>query len=1282
LGGSSASSQTAFSSKTIKNNLRNAIAKGNTDRVKKIARNLNLKSRDTKALVAVAQENAPKDFWGRALSDVQSTVENTAKGLPGMAWSLAKSATPIPAIVAAAQGKHVGVEGVASSLPIVGPMVVAPVYGAVTRKEIPTSPFGSQAGQSLRNSYERAIHPTQAVKDYSQRPFSSLVEDVGNVATFLGPAGKAIGAAGEAANVGAETATAAGDTARAAQLAARSARLGTLSQRFGQVSHAADIVSDAPFFPVSLPAKALNLALTGGQLPAESVGRLLPAALRGKTVPGLVGSEKLRPVMDALRISPNMRAVRNILRKSSETRAFTADEIANRFRDQQRILPQPDEQRAMALIGQGQADALAKLRQLIPTNEFDKIIRDPQGPIGRAFTPESVYLATDIVSGRNPELAARVQQALELGRPGRQARAKGYSDRGGQLRQEQFGYQPLTIAMDRATKGLTRRVELIRKQLDRREKAASNVENAVMARAQAVADRTNKTRTVALQRQAQSNMLRNYRVKTLAQIAKLRSDLAVTRSEMRKTGIEYRARRDQYMKALRVDPKYAGMPKLRSEMLDAYKRYSDLLTLRTKLDRSIQQLTRNIPDAPPLVRVPAEMSAEKVMRTMPGAGRASILRTQANATARRVATAERRLAEQAKQTAASVEAAPARLRPILETNRLVNTELHRIGAQYKAAGLPAAQNLWDQAASQIPETLQMLQQNGINVEHFINPNEMRKLGISDTGQLSLPRISRLNESRRRTGKGRGYDMTLSAQGRAEIARANQLIEHQTMQEIAALPFMKRGTDLSMMKDANGEPLFPMMQGPNSQFPTRKELNDAGYEIWDPTNIFGSRPVANAESIIAPKVLVEAFKSYYGPGGLASRTMNTVLRYTLDPMTRAFKIAVLPLSPSWNVGNFITNAFMATFVAGIDPVTLARNIKQAIEIRKQTGEWPGGKRLYSSTSAVETMDFMSGRNREAQSRLGQIATGKFSPVHVGFATNQTVDNMYRAAVYLTKEKKFGSEGAIKMALRAMGDFTNLSPFERNTVRRIIPFYAWLKHMTQVVVRLPIEHPYRTAWILHMSNLFKDQQPWEELLPSFMRGFIPLGSDTTLGVQNFMPFSNPFGITEIQKNLNPFIKLALTNIPGLPTYGQNFLTGRPYTRPPGTGRYNEFGNPTGTPPSLLEQLRQMSPQIRMIDAASGRKNVARYETGDPILVRGANGKLQKIEVPQNPTKWITQFLGVPTSSKKTLKSIADTIIARKVKQWEAANPQKDLSKGGGSWLPHAAPSSNKTSKYLTR
>lgn len=983
-GGTKKAKTKTFSAKAANKAVQAAVSSGDVKTVRRLANATNLGDRDRKALIAVTKKFGGGNILDRAANDISSTLSGLPKGIGRLSVSAAKEVVVNPATlpVRIAKGHSPGPQ----DIPIAG-LFYGAGKGAVTGKESPDSPFSSSIGASYRRTYERAIHPQQAAREYSAHPVGSFLEDVGNVAPVLGGASK---------------------VAKLAGLERTASALETASRAGGEVAN-------APFLPVSRTARLANRGLA-------RLGERAAASSR-------IRSGLLEP----LRLTPEARALKPILRAAEERKGAVAEGLVKPFRQMEKILPKRAEQEAMFLVGQHQVDNLVRAREVLPKADFERLITET--PYLRDVAPESVHLAIDAISGANPQLKTRIDQALELGQAGRQAREAGYLRGGPEGRQAQTGFAPLEGA-----------------------------------------------------------------------------------------------------------------------------------------------------------------------------------------------------------TAGSLAEAPARLRPALAANRAVVGELTRQAKVLDSAGLPSA--TFDQIARDIPTTLDALEAAGVNPEHFINPGQPLQVGGAEG--LNLPRQRRTSQSRFRSGRS-PHEMTLRAQAKAEVKLARQIVENQTVKQVAELPFVKKASE--MVNQETGTPL------------TLTELHDLGLTAWSPTGLFEEVHQLGPDTLVMPKGLMDSFKSYYTP-----KNWEKLAEVTYDPLTRAFKTIVLPLSPAWNMGNLITNAFMATFVAGENPISLVRSMAQTIAEHRRTGEWAGPERLFSSGSTHETLDYLGGANAP-QGRLRRTLN---APARAGYKVNETVDNIFRSAVYLGKMRKgHGEELAMREALRAMGDFTNLSPFERRVVRRVIPFYAWLRHMSQVAVRLPIEHPFRTAWMLNMSNVFKDQEAWEEALPSFMQGFLPLGGDATLSVQNFMPFSNPLAIGQLGGNLSPQIKLALANLPGSPARGINAFTGKPYSRPAGTGRTNEFGQELPTAPSILEQLRGIPPQMRALDTLLGRKDVARYESGDEVLVRNEKtGKREPIQLPQSDLRAILKYAGVNVGSKRQLRDISASTLARRVANWKLAHPTPNTKKSSSS------------------
>lgn len=54
-------------------------------------------------------------------------------------------------------------------------------------------------------------------------------------------------------------------------------------------------------------------------------------------------------------------------------------------------------------------------------------------------------------------------------------------------------------------------------------------------------------------------------------------------------------------------------------------------------------------------------------------------------------------------------------------------------------------------------------------------------------------------------------------------------------------------------------------------------------------------------------------------------------------------------------------------------------------------------------------------------------------------------------------------------RTLGDFNDLSAAEQTYVRSLVPFYAWYKAITRVMLRMPMENPIRTTILTNLGNI---------------------------------------------------------------------------------------------------------------------------------------------------------------------------------------------------------------------
>lgn len=664
----------------------------------------------------------------------------------------------------------------------------------------------------------------------------------------------------------------------------------------------------------------------------------------------------------------------------------------------------------------------------------------------------------------------------------------------------------------------------------------------------------------------------------------------------------------------------------------------------------------------------AEAAHDAAARAAAGAG--GLLSKEAQLAERAAQLAERRLARAheaaeraAKRAADSLAAAPARLRPVLQVNRQVVKELTAIENDLRRQGLHDAADQVSKEADGLPTTLAALRDAGVDAPHFHHRFDPKGDPVS-TSTTTLPQDRKLSEERVRLGDPR-YIRTARAETRAIIDQARLVVARESAKRIAAMPWATR-----------------LGEGPLDGARNLDEAAERGYVPWDPRVPPGFetkvRPLDDLdvalgitpETVFVPRQIVDGFKKHF-----TDPAVNEALRVLVDIPTRIWKMTVLALTPGWNVANAVGGAFLATVAGGVDPGTLVRHMAKAIESYRTSG--PGyvdnvrshreagastttalraarssrqfdqvPRRLLVSGPAHEAFDFLQDEGRLPTTKLGRYAKAAISPAvglaRLGYRANETVDNIFRSAVYTAKvESGLPPEVALRESINAMGDFTRLTPFERHAVRRAVPFYGWMRHQVQLAFRLPIEHPLRWSLLLHLDQIIRDD---EELLlaqgPEYLHGAIPVG-DRYLSTSSLNPFSGIGGPalepTDSGRILNPFIKLALANVPGSPYRGIDPADGEEFSRPPGTGRVNlNTGRPLPTSPSIARQLVGLTPQTRLARTLSGHDNIARYDDGSPVVREG-----RFIPRDAGTAQAVGRFVGIPTYEEK---QVQDLVAAR--------------------------------------
>jgi hypothetical protein len=94
-------------------------------------------------------------------------------------------------------------------------------------------------------------------------------------------------------------------------------------------------------------------------------------------------------------------------------------------------------------------------------------------------------------------------------------------------------------------------------------------------------------------------------------------------------------------------------------------------------------------------------------------------------------------------------------------------------------------------------------------------------------------------------------------------------------------------------------------------------------------------------------------------------------------------------------------------------------------------------------------------------------------------------------------------AVNATHKALGSFSELSPWEQRVIRRVYPFWAWIKFINHAAWTMAIDNPDRVLFTAALGNMVAD--PDDDSYFSFLQGTVPLGGWVTdLGFVN--PYSD--------------------------------------------------------------------------------------------------------------------------------------------------------------------------------
>jgi GNAT superfamily N-acetyltransferase len=466
---------------------------------------------------------------------------------------------------------------------------------------------------------------------------------------------------------------------------------------------------------------------------------------------------------------------------------------------------------------------------------------------------------------------------------------------------------------------------------------------------------------------------------------------------------------------------------------------------------------------------------------------------------------------------ASVTRTPARWQPMFHAVKEIGE------AAKKDPGLAAV-------LDGLPETLYDIQR--LAAEHGVDP--------AHVADLSPAKVRRLVFGSMRLG--RGGDMLHEMEAGTRKARTGVLSKAGAVDR-SIEGFTASVIEATVEKRTNAVVDW-VEQNTSRRIAQGEEIPD-GWVPWDPVRTFlltgteisqdTQKALAGTEMTIVPEPVVKTLQRF-------TKDYDHWAFRAISKVTSPWRTLVLTLSPGWYVRNVVGNVILAT----AEGVSLKdwRAAWRSARTKDEIGRFADVPFVTSDTLAQEAGVYADDSLvpqrglSEAVKEGGKIRGAASFASRRLLRVNEVVDEFARSAVYHRGRRlNMTPEQAWTRAKEALVDYNALSPFERQAVRSVIPFYAWQKGILKVTLNQALDHPARASTLALLG-----QMQDEYLADRFgvEPGDIPDYYKHLVGSRNlrsFNPFADPSEITTVEgitRSFNPFIELAIRKGLGAPEF----------------------------------------------------------------------------------------------------------------------------------------------------
>jgi len=142
-----------------------------------------------------------------------------------------------------------------------------------------------------------------------------------------------------------------------------------------------------------------------------------------------------------------------------------------------------------------------------------------------------------------------------------------------------------------------------------------------------------------------------------------------------------------------------------------------------------------------------------------------------------------------------------------------------------------------------------------------------------------------------------------------------------------------------------------------------------------------------------------------------------------------------------------------------------------------------------------------RFNEYQNTLARVGVAMVKLERILAKRGRSIDEVTLQNVRTDPVLRAAVEQVVRETNEALGAFSDMSPFEKNVVRNIYPFWSWIRYINKAAVQLAIDSPDRVLFTVALGALVADEEQ-TGLFP-FLEGRVPL-----MGYYFDLSFMNPY------------------------------------------------------------------------------------------------------------------------------------------------------------------------------